>query len=96
MRKYSDFIRSVAIAAFLLFVFLNLSSGEKMPKAGWGVPVLEESYVDLTDKRIDQIVSYGDTVYILFDSHHGFVHVYSSSGDYLYTLRFNDSAKGGF
>lgn len=67
---------------------LNYSRTSQYSQPSYGKSVVIDSYVKFNNKPIAQIVDDGKNIYILADSHNGYVQVYNTSGDYRFTLSF--------
>jgi len=101
MSRYLPIIKKVVVIiliidiAFLL-IFRPNDDTKGLPDAIWGKPVQFEDESVMPNSGIEQVVSDGQRVYVLYTSRNGVVQVYDYSGIYLYSMRLYAHSNGAF
>ena len=101
MSRYLPIINKVVVivliigVAFLL-IFRPNDDTKELPDAIWGRPVQFEDDSVMPNSGIEQVVSDGQRVYVLFTSRNGVVQVYDYGGTYLYSVRLYAHSNGAF
>lgn len=87
----------ICILVTLLIDILHPNQTTKLPQPSYGKPVLIDTYVSFHNKPISQIVDDGTYMYVLADSHNGYVQVYDLNGQYQKTISLQrQSISGAF
>ena len=87
----------ICILVTLLIDILHPNQTTKLPQPSYGKPVLIDTYVSFHNKPISQIVDDGTYLYVLSDSHNGYVQVYDMNGHYQKTISLlRQSISGAF
>lgn len=68
---------------------------ENLPQPTRGNPVIVDTYINFSNKPIAQITDDGAYLYLLVDSHRGYVQVYDLNGQYQHMLCFGKQALNG-
>lgn len=84
------------IGVVLLMIFRPDDDTKGFPDAIWGTPVLFEDDSVMPDSGIEQVVSDGERVYVLYESKTGVVQVYDYTGKYLQSMRLYAHMNGAF
>lgn len=101
MSKKLSVLKNVIVVILMIGVALSLifrpdDDTKGLPNAIWGKPVLFEDDSVMPNSGIEQVVSDGQRVYVLYTSRNGVVQVYDYSGIYLYSLRLYAHMNGAF
>lgn len=83
----------IAVTQLISILHPNQANGIPVPVRG--TPVRVDTYVNFNNIPISQIVDDGTYLYLLVDSHRGYVQVYDLNGQYQYMLCFGKQAAGG-
>ena len=98
--KLSNCILVLLIICILVTQLINILHANhkgKLPQPSYGKPVLIETYLNFNNKPISQIVDDGSYMYVLADSHNGYVQVYDLNGQYHKTISLQrQSISGAF
>ncbi len=87
----------VFILVTRLISILHPNHNAKLPQPSYGKPVLIDTYVNFNNKPISQILDDGTYMYVLADSHNGYVQVYDLNGQYQKTISLQrQSISGAF
>ena len=84
----------IGIACGLLFRPTDDTKG--FPDAIWGQPVQFENDSVMLYSSIEQVVSDGKRVYVLYTSRKGIIQVFDPNGNYLYSWRIFPHINGAF
>ena len=101
MSRYLPIINKVVVivriigVAFLL-IFRQNDDTKELPDAIWGRPVQFEDDSVMPNSGIEQVVTDGQWVYVLYTSRTGVVQVYDYGGTYLYSMRLYAHSNGAF
>lgn len=95
--KATNWIAIILVVWVLVTQLINILSPNqiKHPIPSYGKPILIDAYIDFNNKPIAQIVDDGTYMYILVDSHRGYVQVYDMNGQYRHTLSIARQAING-
>ena len=101
MSRHVPNTKKVVIIILIIVVALSLifrpnDDTKGLPDAIWGKPVQFEDKSVMPNSGIEQVVSDGQRVYVLYTSRNGVVQVYDYSGIYLYSLRLYAHMNGAF
>ena len=87
--KLSNCLLGLLIICIFVTELINIlhpNYKDKLPQPSYGKPVLIETYLNFNNKPISQIVDDGTYMYVLADSHNGYVQVYDLNGQYQKTI----------
>lgn len=101
MSKKWSIIKNVVIVILVIGVALSMifkpdDDTKGFPDAIWGKPVLFEDDSVMPNSGIEQVVSDGQRVYVLYTSRNGVVQVYDYDGNYLHSMRLYAHMNGAF
>lgn len=97
MARNSISIKVIALLiAFLVISSFFLASSDGEIVRTLGAPVITNEYALLERSSIDQVITDGYYLYILYGEHQGDVQVFSLDGDYLYSAYFYNHLNGAF
>lgn len=99
MLRNLHYIRTLLIAVCVVWVvyvliFQPSNDAKMLPDAIWGSPIKFEDDSPMPHSAIEQVVSDGERVYVLYTSSMGIVQVYDQSGVYLYSWRLYTHQNG--
>lgn len=99
--RYLPIIKKVVVVILIIgvafAVILQPNDDTKgLPDAIWGRPVQFKDDSVMPNSGIEQVVSDGQRVYVLFTSRNGVLQVYDYSGTYLYSVRLYAHSNGAF
>lgn len=98
--KLSNCLLGLLIICIFVTELINIlhpNYKDKLPQPSYGKPVLIETYLNFNNKPISQIVDDGTYMYVLADSHNGYVQVYDLNGQYQKTISLQrQSISGAF
>ena len=87
--KIFNGIAIVLVVWFLTTQLINILISNQtvsLPQPAYGKPILNNICINFNNKPISQIVDDGTYMYILVDSHRGYVQVYDMDGQYRYMI----------
>lgn len=84
------------IAVICMWIFQPNNDTKGLPDAIWGNPIKFEDDSVMPHSAIEQVVSDGQRVYVLYTSTKGVVQVYDHTGAYLYSWRLYAHQNGAF
>ena len=101
MSRYLPVIKTVILIILVVGIALSLifrpdDDTKGFPDAIWGKPVVFEDDSVMPHSGIEQVVSDGQRVYVLYDSEKGVVQVYDCGGTYLHSMRLYKHMNGAF
>ena len=101
MSKKLSVLKNVVVIILIIGVAFSLifrpnDDTKGLPDAIWGKPVLFEDDSVMPNSGIEQVVSDGQRVYVLYTSRNGVVQVYDYNGIYLYSMRLYAHLNGAF
>lgn len=101
MLRYLHIIKIWVIIILIIGVALSLifrwnDDTKDLPDAIWGTPVQFKDNSVMANSNIEQVVSDGKYVYVLYTSRTGVVQIYDYDGEYLYSMRLYAHSNGAF
>lgn len=101
MPKKLSVLKNVVVIILIIGVAFSLifrpnDDTKGLPDAIWGKPVLFENDSVMPNSGIEQVLSDGQRVYVLYTSRNGVVQVYDCNGIYLYSVRLYAHLNGAF
>ena len=94
-------IKNIGVVILMIGVVLSMmfkldDDTKGLPDAVWGKPVVFEDDSVMPNSGVEQVVSDGERVYVLYTSRNGVVQVYDYNGTYLYSMRLYAHMNGAF
>ena len=101
MSRYLPVIKRIIIVILTIGIAFGMiykprDDGKELPDAIWGLPVQFEDDSVMPNSSIEQVVSDGKLVYVLYTSRTGVVQIYDYDGAYLYSMRLYAHSNGAF
>ena len=101
MSKKLSVIKNIVVVILMIGVVLSMmfkldDDMKGLPDAVWGKPVVFEDDSVMPNSGVEQVVSDGERVYVLYTSRNGVVQVYDYNGTYLYSMRLYAHMNGAF
>lgn len=90
MRKKTFFVASVLLACWLILSIISAGKGyveqSKLPEKVYGKPTIIAEHIEFESSPVSQIVDDGTHLFIMVDSHRGYIQVYDLLGNYQETI----------